>query len=101
MKIIECSGVSEQLAKVRPEFVRFYAAWKRILTIHGWEKLVEHFPDDASRQGHDPRIRTCTIGYMKGPAYLERLRVQYNAKKDDQIYVMEVGDLLAVDRVKD
>jgi len=102
MEIIECKGVAEQLEQQRPEYVRFYAAWKRIVMANGWESVPEHFLDDSPTQlNQNPRNRICTVGLLQGPGHYEAFRVHYNVKQDDRLYVLEIGDKLSIDSVKD
>ena len=101
IEIIECDGVKEQLEQQRPDYIRFYAAWKRIVMANGWQTMAEHFLDDApSQPNQNSHNRVCTVGQLRGPGYDETFRVHYNVKQDDRVYVLELGDNLSVDNIK-
>jgi hypothetical protein len=102
MKIIETPGIREQLAGEKPEYVRFYEAWKRIVAANGWEKLGELLIDDApSASDGNPRNRVSTVAVLQGPAFYESFRVNYNAEDDERIRVLDVGTRLRIDHIRD
>lgn len=104
MKIIECDGVTAQLEQQRPEFVKFYETWKRVVTKSGMDGLTMYFPEDypvnVTNPNQNPENRVCTVGLLKGPNHHEEFRVHYKIKEDGQVYVLEVGHELAIDRMK-
>ena len=104
LELIECDGVSEQLAQQRPEYQKFYETWKRVYTKSGHKVMTEYFPRDNPTNytcpDENPDNRVCTLGSFEGPHLNEKFRVHYRIKDDGRVYILEVGINLGIDKIK-